>query len=169
MSAHIQDRAHFLAIIRTALEGPADPREVSPDNVWNGVRWYAVPDRELRDIDWRQLALFTRRLDYDTAEETAALLYDENVASVRYRYDDADDAGLIPQQPPFTVADIRRGRRLTAVDALCAIQGLEYQSCEHPEWADGEARRFLAAFQRELAGFLTKDSSCWSIRDTVQA
>jgi hypothetical protein len=167
VSAHIQERAHFLAIVRTALEGPADPREVSPDNVWHGVRWYAVPDRELREIDWRHLPLFARRLDYDTAEETASLLYDENVASVRYRYADADD--LIPDQPPFTVADIRSGRRLTAVDALCALRGLEYQSCEHPEWADGEARRFLAAFQRELVAFLTKDSDCWSIRDRVLA
>jgi hypothetical protein len=169
VSAHMQARAHFLAIVRTALEGPADPRDVSPDNVWHGVRWYAVPDRELREIDWRQLPLFARRLDWETAEETVALLYDENAASVRYCYAGADEADMVPGEPSFTTADIHRGRRLSAVDALCAIRGLEYQSCEHPEWADGEARRFLAAFTRELVGFLSKESDCWSIRDEVAA
>lgn len=166
MSAFLQDRAHFLAVVRTALDGPADPRTVSPDNVWYGPHWSAVSDAALAEMNWQDAGKTFRRLEHSNAEDVAEMLRDENIASVRYRYGDADEVGMIAEEPAITLHDItRKGRRLSAVDALSAISGLEYQSCEHPEWQESEARRFLEAFRRSLCDFLSRDADCWSIRD----
>lgn len=167
MSAYVQDRAHVLSIIRTALEGPADPREIRPDNVWHGPRWSAIPTFLLADIHWSEHGKVWRRLDWLNAEEVAGMLYDENVASVRHRY--AEDDEMIPAVAAFTMSDIKRARRLTATDALCALSGYEYQSCEHPEWSSSESLRVVEALRRCLCDFLARDSDCWSIPDAVMA
>jgi hypothetical protein len=165
VSAFILDRAHILALTRTAIDGPSDPREIGPGNVWHGVNWTTLPVRELEH--WSEVAV--GRTDWQTAEDLARLLYDENVASVRYRYADADESGMVPTEVAFTMSDIRRARRLTAADALCALASFEYQACEHPEWSDGEAARFCDAFRRSLCHVISRGSDCWSIRDEVSA
>lgn len=168
MSAFMQDKAHFSAIIRTALQGPSDPRAISPDSVWHGPRWSALPADALAELDWQQQGQAFRRLEHNTAKDVATMLYDENVASIRHRYADADESSMVVDEPPFTIAEIMRGRRLMAVQALQAISGLEYQSCEHPEWNTSEALRFLESFRLALCSFLTRDvEGCWSIHDTA--
>lgn len=162
MSAYVVDREHLLALVRTAVEGPSG-RGVYPDNAWHGLRWYAVPDRELRSIGWRESEVHVRRLDWTTVEELARLLFDENVASVRYRYADADESGMIPDEAPFTMGDVRRAPRLSVGTALGALDCFEYQACEHDEWADSEARRFCDAFRRALCHAVSGYS--WSVAE----
>jgi hypothetical protein len=169
MSAYVHDRTHILAIVRTALEGPSDPRDIRPDNVWYEPRWSAVTDAALAETTWQEAGRTFRQLGWQNAEDVAAMLYGENVASVRYRYADADEAGMVPDVPTFTMTDMRRAPRLAATDALCALASLEYQSCEHPEWGQSEALRFCEAFRRALCNFLSRDSKCWSIHDPETA
>lgn len=168
MSAYVHDPAHVLAIVRTALEGPTDPRDVRPDNVWHGPRWAALDDAAMSELTWQEQSKAWRRLDHLNAEDVASMLYDENVASVRYRYADADTSGMVPPVAPFTISDITRARRLSVVDALCALSSLEYQSCEHPEWKTSEALRFCEALRHSLCNFLSRGSDCWSISSDVR-
>jgi hypothetical protein len=169
VSAYVHDRAHVLAIVRTALEGPSDPRDVRPDNVWHGPSWSVLEPAALAELDWQQAGKAWRRLEHSNAEDVARLLYDENVSSVRYRYADADESGMVPPVEPFTMRDVTRARRLATTDALCALSSLEYQSCEHPEWPTSEGQRFCEAFRRSLCDFLSRGSDCWSISDEINA
>lgn len=162
-------RAHLLALVRVALQGPSDPREVSPDNVWRGPRWSALDLDDLAGINWRQQLQVWRQVDHLNAEDVAGMLYDANAASVRYLYADADVAGMVPAVPAFTLAAVTSARRLTAVEALNALAGYEYQACEDPRWRGSEARRFCESLRRSLCDFLTRNAGCWSIPDTVPA
>lgn len=164
MSAFVHDRAHILALVRTAIDGPAESVG-SPDLAWHGVSWLTLPRRDL--AHWSEAV--SGRTDWQTAEDLARLLWDENVASVRARYADADESGMIPDEPPFSMWEIHKARRLTAADALCALASFEYQSCEHNEWEDGEAARFCDAFRRTLCHVVSRDSECWAIHDGADA
>jgi hypothetical protein len=169
MSAHMVTRAHILALVRLALLGPSDPRAVSPDNVWRSPRWSALPLTALDDLTLSQLGAVWRRADWTTCDDLAGLLWDANVASVRYRYADADEAGMVPDVAAFTMGDVRKAPALSATDGLQALAGYEYQSCEHPDWPGSEALRFCENLRRSLCDFLTRDSGCWSIPETVPA
>jgi hypothetical protein len=169
VSAHMVSRTHVLALVRVAVEGPSDPRTVCPDNVWHGPRWSALPPAELDGLTLQQVCAVWRRVDWTSCEDLARLLWDANAASVRIRYVDADQAGMVPDVAPFTMSDVRRAHRLSAVDALQALAGYEYQSCEHPDWHESEALRFCERLRRSLCDFLARDSDCWSIPEVMLA
>lgn len=79
------------------------------------------------------------------------MLWNENLLSIKYRYPDCgpndrpgpivDEEGGIDaviehySYSPFAVS-------LSPVAILKAINGYEYQSCEHPEWERSEAKTF---------------------------
>jgi hypothetical protein len=169
MSAHMVTRAHVLALVRLALLGPSDPRTVSPDNVWHGPRWSALPLADLDGLTLSQLCTVWRGVDWTTCDGLAGLLWDANAASVRYRYADADDVGMVPDVAAFTMADVHKAPALSAVDGLQALAGYEYQSCEHPDWHESEALRFCESLRRSLCDCLTRDSDCWSIPEAMPA
>jgi hypothetical protein len=156
MSAHMVTRSHVLALVRLALLGPADPRTVSPDNVWHGPRWSALPLADLDGLTLSQLCAVWRRADWTTCDDLAGLLWE-------------DEADMVPDVAAFTTGDVRKAPALSAVDGLQALAGYEYQSCEHPEWHESEALRFCESLRRSLCNFLTRDSSCWSIPEAVPA
>lgn len=73
-----------------------------------------------------------------------AMLMRENIASVAYRYQDsADLPGPIPTPDPEAYTFSRPARALTAVEAIKAANCYEYQSCEHPGWKTGQAKKWI--------------------------
>jgi hypothetical protein len=134
MSAFICSHQHINAIVRWA----------SRHNV---TRWHSNPSRK-----------------YSVAgneQDTAALLYAENVKSVNYRYHDTiDSTGIIYDA---FAPDLR------PVEVIKACDCLTYQSCEHPEWDDSLASQLLKEIQRtaitKLPGY---DKAPWAIAASNQ-
>ena len=161
MSAYIESKAHIGSILRTAYEGPADRGPRYPGDGWH--RPY------VKGSDGRYGTFGAFEVDM-----VGRWLITENVASVKYRYHDEPEEtlpGPIDQwwhEDPLTF-DLRQYRRLTAVECLKAISGLDYQSCEHPGWADSDAKAFLDALKDSLIGSLPgyDEADTWSIADEV--
>jgi len=138
MSAYIVDKAHINALLRFA-DAPAYHSHSS-------FTWY-------HNEEWHELT-------HETEDAVGQMLLDENVKSVCYRYPDdsitslpgrTDAEYLMPFKAYPTV------NRPTATDALSMIGCYEYQSCEHPEWPESEAKAFCDALThraiRRLPGY----------------
>lgn len=121
MSAYIVAREHVDLLVRLIIEGPAGV-PVNP-----GTAWYL------------------RSYVMGTADELGQALVSECVASVAYRYREAPEAGTLPGPvdryylEPYAYR--RPVHRLTVPEALKALDGYEYQSCEHPGWEASPVRR----------------------------
>jgi hypothetical protein len=104
----------------------------------------------------------TMRLNVSAHEqEVAQLLIDENIKSVNYRYSEAETS----------LIEYDRGAPiLSAIEAIKAAQCLRYQSCEHPEYENSLADKFIEAIIADaiprLEGY---DSAQWAIYDGVSA
>jgi hypothetical protein len=69
-------------------------------------------------------------------KEAAKLLHEENVKSLQYRYDDADEFfGTEAIRPPMDYAPTIRNIFALAKQVDCYT----YQACEHPEWENSKA------------------------------
>ena len=124
MSAFIQSKAHIDALIRLALDGPAHPG-VRWDPRWyfyhDGTAYYVTPE---------------------TADMLGGALVAENYASVNYRYSEND--------APEAYTYARGSRALTLVEGFKALDGYEYQACEHPGWETSLAHTFVNALRSNL-------------------
>lgn len=162
MSAFEVCTTHIDALLTAGLQWATTNR--SP------IRWLA---RELTQADqedayergapWGPEAIrlygeLQRELTVETAGHVGAMLLAENRASVNHRYDEAE------WEEPYQFH--RLPGTADPVIVLSALSCYEYQSCEHPEWQDSEARRFCDSLRasaiRELPGY---DSAPWEISD----
>lgn len=77
------------------------------------------------------------------------MLWDENTRSVHYRYpgDDLDLPGSGEAPYLFCMSSRDHWPAYKPVQVLKAIACLRYQSCEHPEFYQSEAERFLSHLQ----------------------
>lgn len=113
----------------------------------------------------------------DTADAIGRALWQENVASVAYRYPGATfgagaDHGLPgPANVDHESLATYRHRRPRGIDfdpvvTLSALACYEYQSCEHPTWRESAAARFCdhlrAAAIRALPGY---EDAPWEITE----
>ena len=99
--------------------------------------------------------------DADDADETGRMLWKENLASVAFRYP-GDRDGHRPGPDGFRDRHVSTyhfrpypGRVDPEIVAEAAVS-LSYQSCEHPGWADSDARLWVTAL-REQAVTRTPD------------
>lgn len=100
-----------------------------------------------RDLSW-DFDENRQELTRETANRVGAMLWAENIASVRYRYADADVSGMVPaDSESYVWATVGQ---VSVVQVLKFIDCLEYQSCEHPEWNDSEAKVFCNALRNSL-------------------
>jgi hypothetical protein len=137
MSAYVVDPAHIDVMLSVAVNGP---REVF------GLRWTAPYTYELLND-----GIHTGPVDRASADLAGRALLAECIASVSHRYPDTDDLpGPIPTPDPGQYEWTDFGRLLTPVQALCAIDGYEYQSCEHPGWWESGANHFCHRFRKAL-------------------
>ena len=132
MSAYVVDRAHVWFLVEAATH-----RAICPEHhraitwFWNGKRREMGP------------------MDYDVMANVGQMLWDENVRSVRHRYPDCGDDLPGPIGCDYQYGEhTGHARSVTPAQVLKACDGLEYQSCEHPEWEASEAFAFLSALRR---------------------
>lgn len=144
MSAYVVDKAHIDALVKAALGQRQDFR------YWHNEEH--------------------KRVDSNNAEEIGAMLWNENVRSVSYRYP-SDSLESLPGRidspwlTPYTYSFMRTPYR-EPVAVLKAIDCYEYQSCETPDWEQSEAFAFCRALRRHVIGRLPGyDEADWSIAE----
>jgi hypothetical protein len=149
MSAFIVDKAHIDALVDVAVNGPKG----------HYPNWSAYWYHQGKSTDAR-----------DNPDDTGRMLWATNFDSVAYRYDSETDLpGPIGINEPEVMAYSFKRRplnaRLTPVAALKALDGYEYQSCEHPEWQDSKAHAFCTMLRSRLIGVLPgyDEADTWSI------
>ena len=115
--------------------------------------------------------------DLTTAQAVARELIKENIASVAYRYpDDKDgerpgptglkDAEILEATALWVGHYLKDGKNLPLAHVFKLCDGLEYQSCEHPEWEASLAKEQLDAIRNlawtRLPGY---EAGPWSYED----
>jgi len=94
----------------------------------------------------------------------ANMLWQENIKSVMYRYDDCSYDNLPGQTHESYVLDEKDLRMawdsLDPVQVLKACNFYSYQSCEHPEWESSEAKAFIDALKREAVTVIPGYEEC---------
>ena len=155
MSAFVVSHRHIDVLVETAMFGPASTRRN-----WHTFTYYHRKAGEPDLSAGRERTI--RPGDYDAANRLGQLLLEENAASVNYRYPG-------DPEPPADEYQCRTATRLPAVDVLMALDGYEYQSCEHPGWRTSEARSFTDALRRAVIGHLPgySESDCWAIPEAT--
>jgi hypothetical protein len=163
MSAYMHDPAHIDTLVHAALRFSS-----------SGLTWQSGPNLSL---DWQRLKAY----DYDAATRIGKILLRENAESMAYRYNMKDldndaDGGTrsieylgylaLADEYKYSINDNGKPWRvLPAVAILKAIDSYEYQSCEHPEWKESEARHFCDALRHSLIERLPgyEQAETWSI------
>ncbi len=75
-------------------------------------------------------------------DEIGQLLWNENVQSVNFRYNETSEA------PPFTyISAYSHSKLLPAISASKQAQCVAYQSCEHDGWEKSEAKEICDAIE----------------------
>jgi hypothetical protein len=143
MSAYIESKAHFDAIIATAIDLGGYNREAG---------WY---------VEGKGWTYITRK----TADAVGQILLDENIKSVQYRYHD-EPVDTLPGPVNLVRTYVYEpGRILTIPELFLALDGLEYQSCEHPGWEASEAKAIVNGIRshawHNLPGYEAADT--WSV------
>lgn len=82
----------------------------------------------------------------------AAVLLDENLRSVAYRYEDSDLDNLpgpvpTPREIPVTEQDMIRAKQIPPLQILKMCSCLDYQSCETPDWRQTVAYTLLGGIK----------------------
>lgn len=127
-------------------------------NAQHGLRWSWGPRDEYAPSRQGRIA----RCDYDAADRVVRMLRTENVRSLAHRYPEhpEDWADLAVLSYPPTLAFTKEP---TPVEVLKTIACYEYQSCEHPEWHESEARAFCGSLRLEAIHHLPgyDDAAGW--------
>ena len=160
MSAFVVDQAHIDALVNAGLWGHQGssclrwlaPAPMNEHTYAGGEAW---GPEYLTDLDSRR-----RELRIDNAGAVGQMLWAENVRSVNHRYAEDDWEAIYEHSTARWLAF-----RLTPVEILVAIDGYEYQSCEHPGWGDSEARAYCESLRRHAISRLPgySDASTWHI------
>lgn len=149
MSAYIVSKRHIDAILSAELTRRID----------YPLSWYHNGQR--------------KQLDKFTADAVGGMLWQENVESVAKRYPNDKD-GERPGPCGLTMIEVMAYKwepiskngipvYIEPIAALKALDGYEYQACEHDEWEASEAKAFCDAMRgnliRRLPGY---DAAPWS-------
>ncbi len=122
MSAFVVDKSHINAILKGAMSNAMK----SSGNHY----WFCGKERH----------------DTENADRIGQMLLDENIRSVSYRYPDISKLNDLPGRTdcehllPFQFNIM--GRTPRPIELIKLVHCLDYQSCEHPEWRDSEAKAF---------------------------
>ena len=87
------------------------------------------------------------------ATAVGQMLWDENLASVSYRYPDIKEGGEIPGPigDDYVFFHASRDWAWRPVQIIKAIDCYEYQACEHPEWEGSSAKAYTESLHRQAA------------------
>ena len=138
MSAYVCDRGHIDYLIQAALSRRLHPSHSCQTWIWDRNRTAGTYKRgELRASDHAE------------ADRVGQMLWDENVASVRFRYGDDDQPLPGPIDCDYQYGRFRHSPYVSIdpVQVLKACDCLEYQSCEHDGWDASEAKAFIRSLR----------------------
>ena len=133
MSAYVVDRNHIRFLIDCSMSVARRHRDHS-------FRWYH--DQQMNE------------LNDANAGEVAQMLWDECIASVRYRYNEPPDStdlpGPIGEDFVYGEHPLWRGDFCPSpVTILKSTDCYEYQSCEHPGWEQSSAHTFIEVLRKQ--------------------
>ena len=153
MSAYVVDKAHVDTMVQAGLTYGRHSK----------LAWYH--DHEPTEDDYpngRTRTNTRHELIHESADRVGAMLWNTNRTSVDYRY--AETMAPSDREPYHW----RHSDRLpmSPVAVLKAIDGYEYQACEHAEWETSEAHAFCQALRRTMIHALPGyDAADWTITD----
>jgi len=164
MSAWVVDSTHIDVLLAFGLSDPSEK-----------LRW-------LIDGEGPWDAANVRELTYGTATAVGRTLFQDNIASVCFRYSTpgrtiyygeeaaaemeaggSDTADLYEAELAYTFTD--PNYVLTPGELFKAVACLDYQSCEHDGWASSESRRILDALNSKAMAKLYSGPWGWSKAD----
>ena len=164
MSAYMVGATHIDAMLTAGLHrfsswAPWHLAWLWPEPTLDELRQARVPGTAISVGDVMLADERRRHLTYDTAGRVGAMLLAENRRSVDFRY--AEDE----IEQPYVFTEL--GNVINPVTVLKAINGYEYQACEHPEWRFSEAYQFCDALRRRMTQYLPgyEDAEAWHITD----
>lgn len=148
MSAYVVSLPHINALVEAAQRPGKDH--------FGPVSWYWGNPSRSRKAEWNE------------GDSIGKMLLAENIKSVAYRYREPETSNELPGPIPLPTVEgytFEHPRiSLGQVAILKALDGYEYQSCEHPGWEKSEARAFCEALRsrmiHELPGY---DDAEWEI------
>jgi hypothetical protein len=148
MSAYIVDRDHIAYLIEAAMSQRMLRGSPRLSWYWEGRRYELDPGASEGP---------------ESASAVGQMLWDENIASVRYRYpDDGDD---LPGPVGEAFVYLHGWTRADAPDPVQVFKSIacyRYQSCEHPGWEKSQAFAFCDALERAAARALPGwDDATW--------
>lgn len=142
MSAYIVSKPHIDALIGVALNGPADVGPRYPGDGWQRPYFEGQP------LTPEYAGRLGTVLSIEVYRSVSHRYYAEKLDELPKRWVRKalggfgyDYAGDLPGPGP---------RRLTVIEALVAIAGYEYQSCEHPGWEASAAKAFCDSLKDRL-------------------
>lgn len=131
MSAYTQSHRHIDYLVEAAMH--------------YRISWWDTQGTPIRDIPWGEAKHYLRTITDTDADTIGSILVTEQLDSVSRRYpDDALDQlpGYTPdlgKEYTFQPTNVRLDHRYV----LKAVEGYEYQSCEHPGWDTSEAKAIV--------------------------
>jgi hypothetical protein len=165
MSAYMVNRAHIDALVQVAIAGPRDAVGNILTPGWSSwpapMRWY-----------WSATGLAPfASATADDPDTVGSMLIRANLASIHARYPDTLEGGSIPGptahywDEPYRFPAFGTGVRwLGTVEALKALAGYEYQSCEVDDWRNSEAAAFADVLRSHLIARLPGyDAADWEV------
>lgn len=114
---------------------------------------WIVSDDHVRLLAQAHALYGDEQLDLD---ELCTNLMFENVRSVDYRYDESNAMLPVDYSPVFGGENPIHFKTLALVSLHC----YGYQSCEHPEWEESEAKRITDRLHDLIRETLTPGQSC---------
>jgi hypothetical protein len=165
VSAYIVNKAHIDALVTLYQNGPTGV-PVNPMNAWRLPLYLNDQIEDNRASEDEGVGL---------DDVLGRVLWVENYNSIAYHYPDATDEDRPgPVDATFTSISgytAQRGRRLSVPEALKALRGYQYQSCEHPGWATSFAKQVVDRLVGELTTRVDgyDDADTWEIGDEVTA
>jgi len=104
------------------------------------------------------------RVGLDNADDFGAMLLAENIASVQYLYNDPTPEASAYRYRPFPNPAYGVLPTANIAQVLKAIRCYEYQSCEHPDWDQSQAKSICTALRdayiNRLPGY---DDAQWEV------
>jgi len=148
MSAYVVDREHIVYLVKAAMS-----RRIV---TYSPFSWYHGESPIQKDKH-HQL----HSDDLDEIERVANMLWQENIRSILYRYDDctmSNMPGPVGEDYRITRDDFRRSAiEIDPVQVLKSCNCYTYQACEHPNWQTSEAHSFIESLEgdatRALPGY----------------
>lgn len=162
MSAFMVSRDHISYLVQAAMS-----RTLHPDYCYQ--MWVWDIDREAGTYQRGEL----RTSDHTEATRVGQMLWYENRRSIEARYPDTrrDFSNAPGPVGESYVYEFRYNPTLhiDPVRVIKACHCLYYQSCEHDEWPESEAKAFLDSLIHTACGVLPGyDEAEWEIHDSPE-